>query len=74
MGHVLAIRSKRESLFTQGLFSNKPLFGAVLLTFVLQISIIYTPFMQRIFKTESLSLKELMITIVLSSLVFLQLR
>ena len=32
LGHVLAIRSERESLFTQGVFSNKPLFGAVVLT------------------------------------------
>lgn len=70
MGHVLAIRSERESLFTQGLFSNRPLFGAVLLTFALQILIIYTPFMQRIFKTDSLSPKELIISIALASVVF----
>ncbi len=28
LGHVLAIRSERESLFTQGLCSNRPLIGA----------------------------------------------
>lgn len=27
MGHVLAIRSERESLFSQGLFSNMPLWA-----------------------------------------------
>ena len=70
MGHVLAIRSERESLFTQGLFSNRPLVGAVFLTFALQILIIYTPFMQRIFKTDSLSPKELIICIALASVVF----
>ncbi len=70
MGHVLAIRSERESLFTQGLFSNRPLFGAVFLTFALQIFIIYTPFMQRIFKTDSLSPKELIICIALALVVF----
>lgn len=32
MGQVLAIRSERESFFSQGLFSNKPLLGAVVLT------------------------------------------
>ncbi len=36
LGHVLAIRSERESLFTMGLFSNKPLLGAVALSFVFQ--------------------------------------
>ena len=29
MGHVLAIRSERESLFSQGLLSNRPLVGRV---------------------------------------------
>jgi Ca2+-transporting ATPase len=38
MGHVIAIRSERESIFTQGFFSNKPLVGAFLLTFVLQMA------------------------------------
>jgi Ca2+-transporting ATPase len=37
MWHVMAIRSERESLFTQGIFSNKLLLAAVLLTFVLQL-------------------------------------
>ncbi len=32
LGHVLAIRSERRSLFEQGLFSNKPLLASVLLT------------------------------------------
>ncbi len=32
LGHVMAIRSERESLFKQGLFSNKPLLASVLLT------------------------------------------
>ncbi|MEK7279693.1 MAG: calcium-translocating P-type ATPase, PMCA-type [Nitrospirota bacterium] len=70
MGHVLAIRSERESLFKQGLFSNRPLFGAVFLTFALQIFIIYAPFMQRIFKTVSLSPKEFIMCIALASVVF----
>ena len=37
LAHVLAIRSERESLFTQGLLSNRPLFGAVGLTVALQL-------------------------------------
>jgi len=35
MGHVLAIRSETESLFSQGLLSNRPLAGAFLLTLAL---------------------------------------
>ncbi|MDO9079703.1 MAG: cation-translocating P-type ATPase C-terminal domain-containing protein, partial [Desulfuromonadales bacterium] len=70
MGHVLAIRSGRESLFSQGLFSNKPLTGAILLTFALQMATIYVPLLQPIFKTEALTLGELTLTLALSSLVF----
>ena len=70
MGHVLAIRSERESLFSQGIFSNKPLTGAFLLTFALQMATIYLPQLQPIFKTEALTLSELALTLVLSSLVF----
>ncbi|MFA5073999.1 MAG: cation-translocating P-type ATPase [Nitrospirota bacterium] len=70
MGHVLAIRSERESIFTQGFLSNKPLVGAFLLTFVLQMATIYVPAFNPIFKTEPLTMNELLITLVLSSFVF----
>ena len=71
MGNVLAIRSGKESLFSQGLFSNKPLVGAFVLTFALQMATIYVPFLNPIFKTEPLTSSELTITIALSSVVFL---
>ncbi len=70
MGHVLAIRSERESFFSQGLFSNKPLFGAFILTFILQMATIYLPFLNPIFKTEPLTFDELVFTLLLSSVVF----
>lgn len=70
MGHVLAIRSDRESLFSQGLLSNKPLLGAFALTFILQMATIYVPFLNPIFKTEPLTLGELTLTLILSSIVF----
>ena len=59
MVHVMAIRSERDALWTQGLGSNKPLLGAVLLTFLLQMATIYVPVLNPIFKTEPLSLMEL---------------
>lgn len=70
MGHVLAIRSDSESIFTQGLFSNKLLLGAIVLTFVLQMATIYLPFLNPIFNTEPLTLNELLFTLLLSSVVF----
>lgn len=71
LGHVLAIRSERESLFRQGLFSNKPLLGAVILSLVFQIATIYVPVLNPIFKTEPLTLNELLFTFLLSSIVFI---
>ena len=70
MGHVLAIRSEYKSLFALGIFSNKPLVGAVLLTFLLQFSITYTPFLQTIFQTQALSWQEFLLVGIVSSLVF----
>ncbi len=70
MGHVLAIRSDRYSLFTIGFWSNRPLLGAVLLTFALQMAVTYVPFLQDIFKTQGLSPLDLTIALLLSTVVF----
>jgi len=70
MAHVLAVRSERDSLFTQGIFSNTPILGAVLLTFGLQLATIYVPFLNPIFRTQPLSLGELAFCLAMSSVVF----
>jgi P-type Ca2+ transporter type 2C len=70
LAHVLAIRSERESLFTQGLWSNRPLLGAVLLTCLLQLATIYVPALNAIFKTTPLSAAELALTVGIASLLF----
>ena len=70
MGHVMAIRSERQSLFHIGIFSNKSLLGALLLTTTLQMAIIYSPSLNTIFKTQPLSIYELIITLAVSSIVF----
>jgi Ca2+-transporting ATPase len=71
MGNALAIRSGRESLFSIGLLSNRLMVFAVLTTFVLQLALIYVPFLQRVFRTESLSAAELAICLVASTVVFI---
>jgi len=70
LGHVLAIRSEKVSLFKMGLFSNKYLLGAVILTFIFQMATIYIPSLNPIFKTVPLTFNELIWTLVLSSIVF----
>jgi Ca2+-transporting ATPase len=71
LGHVLAIRSEKESLFRIGLFSNGYLLGAVVLTFALQMATVYVPALHPIFKTEAMTLNEMLLTVLLSSAVFI---
>ena len=71
LAHVMAIRSERDSLLTTGLWSNKPLLAAVLLTVLLQLAVIYLPWLNAVFKTEALTAKELAACFVLPVLVFL---
>lgn len=70
LGHVLAIRSDKYFIFEKGFFTNPLLLGAVVATFMLQLSIIYLPFANKIFKTQPLTIKELSICILLSAVVF----
>lgn len=70
LGHVLAVRSDRTFLFKQGIFSNPPLLISVLITFLLQLGVIYLPFMNKMFKTQPLTLEELGICIGASVIVF----
>jgi Ca2+-transporting ATPase len=65
--HSYNCRSSRESLFKIGLFTNKKLIYATGISFILQMMAIYTPFFQKIFKTDYLSPIELGITILISS-------
>jgi len=70
LGHVMAIRFERESLFTGGPFSNPMLSAALLLTFALQMAVLYVPWLNPIFKTEPLTVGELGLCLMLSSVVF----
>lgn len=71
LAHVLAIRSERQSLFTLGFLSNKPLLGAVGVTVALQVATIYVPALNRLFKTEALSVGEVALTLAAASVVFI---
>ncbi len=70
LGHVMGVRGGRTLLFAQGIFSNKPLIGSVILTFLLHMCVVYIPVMNELFKTQPLSLRELGICVVLALVVF----
>jgi len=69
---VFNARSDERSAFV-GLFSNKWLWGAVLLSLVLQVAVIYVPFLQQAFSTASLSFGDwLLCAAVASSVLWLR--
>lgn len=70
IGQVMALRSEDQSLFSLGLFSNKPLLGAVVLTVILQMATIYVPQLNPIFRTTPLPPFELAVCLAASSIVF----
>ena len=70
MGNALALRSHQDSLFTIGLFTNKLMLGAVVVTVVLQLMLLYIPFWQEVFRTAPLSLGQLGLCVASSGVVF----
>jgi Ca2+-transporting ATPase len=71
MWQALGVRSAQDAVWRIGLLSNKPLLGAVVLTFGLQLAVVYVPVLQHVFQTTALSGVDLGIGIVVSSLVLL---
>jgi Ca2+-transporting ATPase len=70
MSLALAMRSERDSLVSIGLTSNIPMLVAVILTFALQMAVIYVPWLQAIFKTQALSAPALGLSLVASTIGF----
>lgn len=70
MSLALAMRSERDFLFGKGFFANKPMLGAVVLTLVMQLAVIYLPWLQEVFETEDLSRQELLISLAISTVGF----
>jgi Ca2+-transporting ATPase len=71
MAYILSIRSDKPSAPGRIFFENPPLTGAILITGILQLAILYLPPLNRIFRTQPLTPGELLLTFGLSFLVFL---
>ncbi|KUO57948.1 MAG: ATPase [Gracilibacter sp. BRH_c7a] len=54
--HVFDCKSERRGIFEVGIFSNPFLVIAVIISALMQISVIYLPFFQAIFKTTGLNI------------------
>ncbi|MGA1980061.1 MAG: calcium-transporting P-type ATPase, PMR1-type [Sedimentisphaerales bacterium] len=66
--HALNCRSQTESLFKIGVLTNKNLILAAVASFLLQMAVVYVPFFQTVFKTESLRFIDWVMVVALSSL------
>lgn len=64
--HVFECRSERHSIFEIKYFTNIYLVGAVAISIVMLISILYIPFMQNVFHTVALNLAQWLIVIFFS--------
>ncbi len=66
----LALRSERQSLFSQGLVSNRLLLLTVVVSVAVQLGIIYVPALQILFRTQALGAAELMFCFAMATIVF----
>lgn len=70
MGMLLGIRVKNRSVIGWTFFTNPWLLGAVALTAVLQMAVLYLPPLNRLFGTQPLTVRELAVSVGLSFIVF----
>lgn len=70
LAHVLAIKRDQSLIIKSSIFSNMSLIWAVLLTFILQLAVIYLPIANSLLKTAPLTLNELLICIGGAALMF----
>lgn len=61
IAHVLAIRIERGSVLGRAFFANRALLGSVLLLVVVQLVVLYVPWMQTVFATVPLSGADLLV-------------
>ncbi|MBL8929819.1 MAG: cation-translocating P-type ATPase [Kineosporiaceae bacterium] len=71
LGHVLAIRSESASVLSRAWWTNRWLLLTVLATTVVQLAILYLPWLNDVFSTQPLSGGELLVCLAASSVVFL---
>jgi len=69
--HVFECRSERHSIFQIKLFTNPYLVGAVAISISLMCAVLYVPFLQDVFHTVALSLKQWLIVIFFSGIIAL---
>jgi P-type Ca2+ transporter type 2C len=67
---ALGMRSVRDLLIQRGLLSNRPMLASVVLTFGLQMAVLYVPWLQSLFQTKPLTNLELVLCLAVSTIGF----
>jgi Ca2+-transporting ATPase len=67
---ALSMRSERLPFFRLGVFSNPVLLSVVAGSCIVQLALIYNPFLNTIFKTQPLTVREMSFCLVISSMPF----
>lgn len=70
VGQALASRSSRESFFTLGARSNPTLLGLAVIVIILQLGVLYAPFLEQFFQIVPLSARDLAVAVIVGSLGF----
>jgi Ca2+-transporting ATPase len=71
LGHALALRSWRQTLWEIGPATNPLLLISVVVTSALQLAVVYVPFLQKVFDTVPLSLTEALLCPLFGSVIFI---
>ena len=69
--HALAVRSERGSTLRLGFGTNKPLLIVVVATALIQLALVYVPFLQPLFETQSLTIEQLAVVLLLAPIPFI---
>lgn len=69
VGMVLNCRTEKQSVFSVGLFSNKRVLQGIVFEILLISAIIYVPFLQGVFQTAPIGLKEWAFLVVLPPII-----
>ncbi len=70
LGHALALRSWRQTLWEIGPMSNPLLLISVVVTSGLQLAVVYVPALQKVFGTVPLTLSEALLCPIFGSVIF----
>jgi Ca2+-transporting ATPase len=70
LSHALVVRSERESIFKLGFRTNKVLLVVLIASGLVQLALVYVPFLQPIFETTALSATELLVVVLVTPIPF----